>query len=194
MSNTPNLERFIKDTIFDLVSNEVSIELTHRKTHFNFFDEDNKQIQVRIQDTIKEWGLIFIHEYCHYLQWKDGKYGSPMYGEAGGEIHLWIRKRIKLNKERVNLIANRIKRCELDCEKRVVNLINKYKLEVDTKSYIRNANAYVFSYNMIKERREWYKLGPQCVPEIIDIMPETFLSRYDRTPDKYRQLYLEHCI
>jgi hypothetical protein len=194
MSSTPNLEKFIKDAILDLVSNGISLELTLRNIHCNVFDEGQRLIIQRVRGELKDWGPTFIHEYCHFLQWKKGKYASFLYGEAGGDFDYWLKKKVKLGDKELNLIVNRIKRCELDCEKTVVKMIKKHKLEINVEQYTKNANAYIYSYNMIVETKRWYKDSPHATREILDIMPGHFLSRYDRTPKKYRELYLKYCI
>jgi hypothetical protein len=194
MPGTPNLKKYIGNAIIHLVSSGVSLELTTRNVRNNEFLEDEQKIVQRVQGEVSEWGPEFVHEYCHWLQWKDGRYRRSFYGEAQTDLERWIDRYVSFSKSELNLIINRIKRLELDCEKRAVKEIETYSLEIDKTRYIKRANAYIFGYNMIAETRKWYKSSPHFNKKILDIMPGRFLSRYDRTPKKYRELYLECCL
>jgi len=189
-----NLDSYIKNAIFALINHGVTIDLHRRKSRFDYYDDDSRTISCSTSGNQLQWRGRFIHEYCHFLQWKEGRFSDDIYLDSIGEFNEWLenkKKRIK-KKELLNIV-NRIKRVEIDCEKKVVKEIKKNLLEIDIKDYIRKANAYIFSYNMQLETRQIYTATLEGNNELISSMSDKFLSRYDRTPKKYRKFYMEHC-
>jgi hypothetical protein len=97
---------------------------------------------------------VLIHEYCHYLQWREN-------------ADVWLRCYPKYKTDSLNLFddwllgsrVHKVKKhiaavrdLELDCEQRAAWLMRKNKFG-DVSSYIRKANAYVLWHNWIGEIR-----------------------------------------
>lgn len=82
---------------------------------------------------------------------------------------------------------------ELDCEKRTVKKIIKYKLDtiIDVTRYIQMSNAYIFFYLWMKARRRWYKIDkePYKISDIVSEMPKTFDVDYSTLDAKYLKLF-----
>jgi hypothetical protein len=189
-----NLEKYIKNGILNLIRAGITLELHQRNSHADYFDDKKRFLCCSTVGGLQEWGQNFVHEYCHFLQWRDKRYVGELYDKSSEHFEQWIKKMRHISIDELIKTLNRERRIEIDCEKRVIKEIDKYSLEIDKDRYIRKANAYIYSFNMIVETRQDASPDPSEVEEIIDIMPNRFLSRYDRTPQKYRKLYLEYCL
>ena len=77
---------------------------------------------------------------------------------------------------------------ELDNERRTVKLINKWKLSIDVKDYVKKANSYVHFYNWMYYSRKWSSPGnsPYTNSDIQAVMSTRFNMKYDElTPRVY---------
>jgi hypothetical protein len=180
---------YIAKALSEMLEVGYSIKLTPRHSCAGEHDAESKSFVVRIKDSIEEWFPNFIHEYCHYLQVKDNKFVGSIWNETLSLLWDWVDggKAAPPEEKRV-LYVNRVRRLELDCEKRVVKEIRKNKLQVNIEEYIQKANSYIFSHNFLAENKpELYQSGVYGREEAYSLMPRRFLSRYDRMPQKYRQ-------
>lgn len=78
-----------------------------------------------------------------------------------------------------------LRNLELDNEKRSVELIKRFDLPVDIKTYIKKANGYVYFYTWMMKTRRWSELenSPYSNENIINAMPEEFQEDYENIPD-----------
>ncbi len=76
---------------------------------------------------------------------------------------------------------------EFDCEKRTVAKIKKYNLPIDIKDYIQKANAYVWFYTAVLNKRQWdgTKSDSIYIKEIFSICPKTFTKKPLNPPKKF---------
>jgi hypothetical protein len=103
---------------------------------FYFNSKQKPVLRVAIgKKTEEEWFGVLIHEYCHFLQWKDNCRVWKAFNKADFSFSSIIDDPKKYEKEILILI-----RLELDCEKRSYNLINKTKI-IDHKNYAMIANG-----------------------------------------------------
>lgn len=136
---------------------------------------------------------ILVHEYAHFTQWREK---IPLWTnsiDSFGKVDEWLKgKRIK----NIEYHINQCRDLELDNEKRAVNIIKKFKLQIDLDHYHRKANAYIYSYNYIKESRRWSK--PQNSPysnkRLISLMPNSFNNDYEVLPEWVREVFVEEGI
>ncbi len=192
---------FISDCLIELISSNVSIKLSNTKTVLfsensndyssGFFCDNPKEFAVAVGKPQKEWFPIFIHEYNHFLQWKEQS--KEWLNCDDVFFDHWLSDNT-VNTRKVNKGIASLITLELDCEKRSVEMIKKFKLNIDTEHYIKCANSYVLFYNILKEKRQWYDKAPYTVDEIIDIMPNYWLNDYSKTPRLYKKLVLKHCF
>jgi hypothetical protein len=135
-----------------------------------YFDEESLVVAGKKDD----WIDVLVHEDCHLDQMLDK---SPFWqaGDAGiKNIEKWLSgKKISTSKIKKSIVDTIL--LELDCEIRTVKKIKKYKLKIDTNKYIKQANAYLFSYWAMFRYREWFKF-PYNNPLIYNNMPVRFLS------------------
>lgn len=138
----------------------------------------------------KGWVEILIHESCHMDQWKEN---TRVWRSTKSDIFDdWMNGK-NFPRKRVVECIRHSQALELDCEKRAVKKIKKLGLNIDTKWYIKRANAYVLFYSVILETRKWCKKAPYNVPEIVAMMPDRFMSDYTRISPKLMELYVTKC-
>lgn len=140
---------------------------------------------------VDKWGPIFAHEYCHFLQWKD-------------KTTLWKKSRTVSVNDLNAILQNKpvtlseltrglnISRdLELDCEKRVVKLLKKYKVPTNIGDYIRRANVYVHFYNYIKEYRNWYPPNqpPYSKKNLLRVASDKFYDSYEDIPPELEEAF-----
>lgn len=115
-----------------------------------------------------KWFGILLHEYCHFLQWRDDVKTWSQFCDNDVTYSQIILKPTKYKKELLLLMA-----LELDCEKRAYNIIKNNKL-FDYEEYARNANAilykYAFLYNFNKwpeDNKKYTKVSKFCANKLL---------------------------
>jgi hypothetical protein len=101
---------------------------------------------------------IFVHEYSHYLQWKQRRQFFNAKSSGCAVIFNWLDGTEYSDRCIVNAFAKAIE-IEWDCERIALSLIKKYKLPIDKEKYIRGANCYLFFYYAVQELRLWTSAG-----------------------------------
>jgi hypothetical protein len=94
---------------------------------------------------------LFAHEYCHFLQWKLGLKIFKDYD--------YIRDFTDPDLYTTDLSEDIaiMRDLERDCERRVINLIDKGLLELNRKHYVQCANIYVALHDVMNITRSWWK-------------------------------------
>lgn len=153
-----------------------------------YFDEEDRELAVATNKKENDWLLILIHESCHldqFLQkepiWKNGEDGI-------GIIDEWLDGKSYKEKELIKALNDTIL-LELDCEKKSVKKIKKYKLKINTIEYTQKANAYLFSYWATYRDKKWYPF-PYNNPKIYKNMPTKFLPINEYLDKKHALLDL----
>jgi hypothetical protein len=127
---------------------------------------------------------ILIHEYCHFLQWKEDRRLWDKSMSTYDILFDWISypslvhnafiKDCKITDEELDQSLHDILELEHDCEKRVLKLVKNCPIEdFDTDKYIRAANAYLWSYHLNRELRIRPK-NPIYSQRVLEHMPNTF--------------------
>ena len=127
---------------------------------------------------------IFIHEYCHFLQWK---YDRKLWYKSMSTYDIlfdWISfpllkyskdiKDCEYTNEQLDQSLHDILEIEHDCEKRVLKLVANNPIEnFDNDKYIRAVNAYLWSYHLNRELKKRPK-NPIYSPRVLEHMPNIF--------------------
>ena len=154
------------------------------------FDEESELLAVAVGKPFLTWLPTLIHEYCHLCQYKDDVYTDD--DELHNQFWPWLEGKKKLSKAKVEASVKAIVGCELDCERRVLNIIKRRDLGIDPERYVQRANSYLFFYRAVADKRQWYKKkAPHEVKAIIAMMPTKLfpLKIYLQTPNsKYLRL------
>jgi len=156
-----------------------------------WFDEENKELVVAINRP--DWIEILAHEYSHLTQWveqiKVWKQAEKSLGIVwewlDGENHRNIAKHISVARD-----------LELDNEKRSVNVIKTFQLNVNIDEYIRKANAYVIFYNWMRKTRRWSKPNnsPYKNQRLKAAMSTKFNMKYKELTPKIEKIFKEEDI
>lgn len=138
---------------------------------------------VGAQKPVSEWMTILLHESCHMDQWLEGaevwKLGFKDGKDVYDVLQDWLDGKREFTDFQRQEVIYRCLSIELDCERRTVEKIKRSGMEWYVREYIRKANAYLWSYHMIKTKRRWYSIPPYEVPEILELMPEKLLEISD---------------
>lgn len=145
-----------------------------------------------------DWLEIFVHESCHRDQCIENTriWTKTIDGhDALTMLWQWLDKTIELTPDKLHQVIQASMMVELDCERRSVKKIKRYKLPIDIEAYTKKANAYVYFFLSMQETRKWYGKGksPIYLDEVWKQMPAHFDNDYMDIPPKYRMLMLEHC-
>lgn len=176
-----------------ILSNTKKITLGENIHVSGYFSDEHKKYELACALKNPEYLGILVHEFSHMEQWVEK---IPLWSKAdyGTDVDDWLEgKNIKY----INRKIDRIKYLELDCEKRAVKNIKKYKLPINIKKYIQKANSYILFYNYIKESRRWSKPGRAPYSEINkalwSLCPDKFMpaSYYKKIPKKIYNKFVE---
>jgi hypothetical protein len=140
-----------------------------------------------------DWLEILVHEYCHLTQWKSGYKLWNRAGESLHHIEKW------LSGERVSRISNHLANArdlELDNEKRSVELIKKWNLDIDVDNYIRKANAYIQFYNYLRMSRKWSlpSNSPYTNKNLLSVMSNKFNMNYKKMSKRVEKIFIKENI
>lgn len=167
------------------------------QSYGGYFDHVSKELGVTHFNTEYLFIPILVHEFSHMEQWidKDPCYTKHLIGgyESSTIMSEWLNGReydYKTVKKAIDILRD----CELDCERRVIKNIEKYKLDINVKKYCKEANAYILFYNYIIRKRRWeYKESPSSIIEILDEMPDNLFSlNYTKLLPEHRKLFDNH--
>ena len=194
-----DVNAFIGMAITEMMRKGVRIEIREckkfRPHHCSYFSTSNwhKKPEFFIIYEKGESNSIFttfVHEYCHFLQWK---MKTPVFIESTpslSKLQKWLnRDRKKLSMKHIRLIQ----RMELDCDRKALAVIHKYELPVDIDAYIQEANSYILSYNYIHELRDFGVTANAMTPEACRMMPDKHLLKM-RQIEKGIQSHYDWCI
>lgn len=195
---------FVSYAINNLINSKVSINLQFKKRieytetvkSSGYFQDEPLRFAVAMNKPECQWLPIFIHQYCHFQQWRQGSNNPFFQGQDQWQIFdKWLDNKIQVNKKDVKKMVIIIRNCELDCQKRVIQKIKQFDLDINIQQYIKTANSYLMFYNAIQQTRKWYIKPPYQTPQIIETMPEIFLKNYDqkKANSKYLKLVKKYC-
>lgn len=173
-----NLTQFLGDTVKKCVENDIELKLVPEKSVTvdtnikcsGYFDNTSLVVATGKSD----WVDVLVHETCHLDQYLEK---IPVYdlGDCGiTVVDNWLAGKQVSEKKLKTAFENSIM-MELDCERRTVKKIEKYKLKINITKYIQQVNAYLFSYWATYKNRKWYPF-PYNTPKIVNNMPKKFLS------------------
>jgi hypothetical protein len=172
------LKHLLGDIVKQCVDNNIELKLVpkdhvlvdHNIKCSGYFDDTS----LVVASGKKDWVDVLIHESCHLDQFI-GK--SKIYDKGGRGIIIideWLGGK-NINKTRLYKSFQDSILMELDCEKRTVKKIKKYKININITKYIQQVNAYLLSYWATYQNRKWYPF-PYNNPRIVKNMPKVFLQ------------------
>ena len=202
-----NIDRFIRDLqrrckkykITFLMSGLDYVEWGDSKSN-GFFDPESNRMAISIGKPVDKWLNTLVHESCHFDQWvqncKEWRDMMAYKPDACTQLFdYWVDGNKKITKEHAMKIVGVMRDLELDCERRTIEKIKKYKLPIDTKEYAKGAGAYIMFYNYIGKYKKWYKIGkePYNNKKIRKLMPTNLRGKYHILIPKLEKLFKE-CV
>jgi hypothetical protein len=132
-----------------------------------------------------EWFGVLVHEYCHFIQWRDDTKIWNRFCDYDITYSQIILKPEKYKKELAALME-----LEIDCEKCATSIIKNNKL-FDHKNYAQTANAILYKYAMLykygkwpNDNRKYQKVQEFCPTKILKSYKE-----YLEIPEKVIKYY-----
>lgn len=146
---------FISKVVNDLLDEKFSVLFLQEKS-FNscggLFNGCDKEFIVAMGNRL---GFeVLVHEYNHFLQWKDERKRYDSLSNGNAIISDWLGGKF-FKKSIIAYATEQVIELEWDCERRSIEMIKKYKLDIDLDDYIRSANSYIFFYHAVKKTRVW---------------------------------------
>lgn len=150
-----------------------------------YFCPTDKILAVATRKPQSEWLPIFIHESCHLdqsihdlYQWEKWNVGYTMFFE-------WLDGKTELDKKTLIKCCQDIIECELDCEKRTVEKMKLYDVDINRTWYTRMANLYLYSYVYLMQVRRWKK-GLYMNEHLTVSAPAQFQKSYLKIPPELK--------
>jgi hypothetical protein len=140
-----------------------------------WIDDDKRELSVAMKHHM---GFeILIHEYCHFLQWKNDPKFWYSHIEKYDLLFDWINdKNMEVTEKDLKDSLESIIAIEHDCESRVLKLVKNNPIEdFDINKYIRAANSYLWSYHLNRELRQRPN-NPIYTNRVIEKMSPLFCS------------------
>lgn len=194
-------KEFIQEKILELIQAGFSISLKkskHVEGCNGFFCDDPKEFAVAIGKPQKEWLPIFVHEYSHFLQWKEK---CPIWDESCEDwnhtnLWDWYDGIEEYTKDKLFRSTRLIQKLEQDCDKRALALIVQNDLPFDPQVYIQKSNSYIWLYEISLRYRSWYKTAPYRDADIISLMPTEFISpkQFAHPPKEFTDIVVDRCL
>jgi hypothetical protein len=158
-----------------------------------FDDGGNKHPKLVVAMNRVDWLGVLVHEYCHLTQWAEGHELWEKAGKSLAYMDDWLSGSSVKNISRH--LAN-ARDLELDNEKRSVNLIRKWNLDIDVDDYVKRANAYIQFYNYIRTTRRWSKPtnSPYTNSNLLLAMSNKFNMNYKKMSKKVEKAFINENI
>lgn len=173
-----------------------------------YFDERLERLALAMEGfqhgggpEIAPWLPTLAHEFAHMTQWIDDcdAWAKMFFHDAIDSetvIDLWLSHDIELNDEQLQRHLSAARGVEVDCEHRVLKLIDEFELPIDKSTYAKTGNAYAFFWTVMKTTRKWYKVRPYDIPEILELMPTVMYNNefYDIVPPEIEKTISKICF
>lgn len=191
-------EAFLGKCIKTLIDNHVSVKFNKRiydsKFAFNFFAAGDKpELVINYFDPEKPWFDVFVHEYVHFLQWKENPEHFLSYDKYIGAFDKVLSGKQKRISDKY---VQKIQELELDCDQRAVALITQNKLKLDIERYILESNIYIACHPLMMKYKKFYVPDTEsiskCVPARQFDMQDLIEFNYDY--ESIEQKYIEKFV
>lgn len=193
-------ELLVGHIFWTLINDGIELQLIPKKrieaegedTMIGGFSEDEKLLELATKR--KDWHLILAHEFCHYLQWKEGYFDNVAQIAAYAMFQPWLQKKRDLPSDMVTDFIREMQSLELDNEKRTLALLKKFDVEFDKEDYIRKSNVYLLSYEITRRvRKPTKKTIYETTPEILKLVSGKKLiseDDFEELPEGFETLAL----
>ena len=177
-----------------VLSPEKHVEVDGSKVA-GYFCSETKTLAAAMDKPQDEWFHVLVHEYCHMRQWIDdcdAWKNSMLNGVDKCELlFYWVDGIIELNDDQLRDYAKSARNVELDCERRVLEIIHTHDLPIDQIEYAQKGNSYVIFYDVIPLIRKWYPTGrsPYTVKDVYTNMPTEMVSEDYELTEEHKNIF-----
>lgn len=163
---------FIGAKTQELIKNGISVSLTNKQDingkYAGVFCGKSKCLSVAMANGHASV-YVFIHEYAHYLQWRDKrKFWDSCRAEGFTKFSRWLSGGY-LNAAELELAYYKSVELEYDAELTALQLISEYKLPLNIEECTRQANSNLLFYTWVRLNRSWgnglYPVEDECVEQ-----------------------------
>ena len=195
-------KKFINDVEQTALDNGIKIRSTNDKLVYSdptdtigcagYFSEFNMELAFSTYDSdISKWMGLIIHESCHMDQFLNDKslWNKCSYGLTN--FFLWLDHEIELTDYQMKKNRDLVIALELDCEKRAIAKMKKYKLPMDIKKYKQKSNTYFYGIMYCGIKRQWFN-RVYSKYEIWSKAPDRFQRQYTSIPPVMFQAFEKH--
>lgn len=186
----PMVALFMASCMEQLEKHDVSLHLHPERliswgeTKFaGWFDSDVKELHCAVGKPLEEWLHIFVHESCHFDQWREGSPAWSVLDIGDDSADLIILRWFAQDGTVDDVLGLRavlaVMACEIDCERRTYRKIIQHNLThiIDIDSFCRAANAYIALHEAALITRRWYVDDPpHADPAILALFPTTIVD------------------
>jgi hypothetical protein len=131
----------------------------------------------------EEWFGVLIHEYSHFIQWRDD---SKLWNKFCNYDITYSQIILKPQKYKKELVA--LMELEIDCEKYSTNIIKNNNL-FDHKKYAQSANAILYKYAMLYKYNKWPD-DNRKYKKVQDYCPTKILKSYKEYLEIPEKIYI----
>lgn len=146
-----------------------------------FFIRNNRPfIRVSVKHPEEVWCSTLVHEYAHFVQWRDG---SDKLHLAENAMDIFEEKLFNPNSQ-VNLSPiNDIISFEKEADEIALEIINHYELPIIKEDYILTSNFILFKWLYFKKYGKWPKTKINGALEFKHLMPNHIISSQTIPPE-----------
>jgi len=144
------------------LANSVVVDVGHGIMSSGYY-ESSAELAVGVAKPERDWLPVLAHEFCHLEQdlaqcseWCDSDVGNIDSSEL---LDMWLEGKNFSDRKLLEAL-HKTKVCELDCERRTVELLKRWKFKgISAARYAQRAGCYMQFHNYILIRRKWYPKG-----------------------------------
>jgi len=206
------MESFLVCSIGRLLRKNISVVFSGKKflvdpengaKYGGEFDEFDKTLKVATGIPVHKWFPVYIHEYCHFLQfsaktkaWLNSSESLQRIFEnisvkTQGRGHTETKgsKRGFTKKDVLNVM-----RMEMEAERLVLKIIDEHKIETDRDKYVKGANAYMLYYSIsVYKFSAWPAKSLYRNEKFLNMMPSKKImpiTWFFEQPDQVKKFFL----
>lgn len=151
-------EAFVAKVVAEALDAGISIKILNKKSvnkMGGWFDGKELVVAYNCSQGFE----TLVHEYCHMRQYLENCKSWRQSVTTNSELFLhWIRGKAPNNVDYASLFCS-MQQCiavEHDCEKRALQCIKEYDLDIDVKQYAKGANIYLYTHHRMLKDGKWY--------------------------------------
>jgi hypothetical protein len=166
---------FIAKVAVECLENGVSLKIVQKaaiKGYAGWFDSNKKEL-VCAYKSVNGFEVL-IHEYHHFLQWKNSPEFWKKCEADKSPFLLWVLGN-ETTKNKLTRAFYKAIELERDCEANSLKFIKEHGLDVNAEKYSQEANAYLYSYHFVKKYRKWPSTSIYT-KDLIKKLPKEILS------------------